>query len=74
MTIELSDRELELIIQSMRSMERSSRNGFARRLVDRRTDVDDSELLEKIKRARLVHEEMASLRVKLGDNSNIKVG
>ncbi len=70
MVLELTDREVKLLIESLRINERNSRQGFGRSLAG----LSDQEAAkEKCERAFTVFKEFEYLRLRLGDSNPVSI-
>lgn len=68
MNIELTDRQVALIVQSLRVNEKRSKEGFVSWLAKNIDIVGTDEYVDKCKKASAVYNELADIRKMLGDD------
>jgi hypothetical protein len=73
MIVEFTERELSLVVDSLRQTEQRSRIGFSRTLQRKMDVLSPEELIEKVKNASSVFKEFVELRAKLGDSRPVKL-
>ncbi len=73
MTIELNEREVNLLVQSLRGNEKNSRKGFADWMARNLDTVGDATWTKKTVSAVSVYKELVALRAKLGDSEPVKI-
>lgn len=67
MNIELTDRQVKLVIESLRMNEKRSKEGFVNWLAKNIDIAGTDEYVEKCKKASAVYNELADIRKMLGD-------
>lgn len=72
LSLELTDREVELVLQGLRMSEKQSRTGFGRWVARNADIMTPEQMADRMSRYAVVMVEFVSLRAKFGDTEPVK--